>query len=382
MLLLALLACGDSADVATAAPSPLDGAWVAEVARTPARFAAVVDTDREGWIALHKNDWVTAAKGAGAPAKRAAAELAVLHAVLAATSNDAWRALGTTWEQRGNFPTDSVLPKLVALAAKDAGDQTAWARWEKLPGRADPALDARLALHGTVRKGEADRAALLEAAARPMIEEPIADGHRPFWDPMLHLSLSQSYGRTLTAGYPTEPLERTLFSGAVDPADGSPTATWAALGLRMPNKDDVDACREGVRAFDDQVASWRIALDSTAGTDGAAILKDLRLVDVLRARALVDWGVDALENDRPRCALAFAQMALDHEHARAITPLNSPTLFAVMAQANLRTGHTREALDALEVLVGPFPETTGLDETVGDLAVLTGLDRAGDSREN
>jgi len=62
--------------------------------------------------------------------------------------------------------------------------------------------------------------------------------------------------------------------------------------------------------------------------------------------------------------------------------LNPPTLFAVSAAANLRTGRTREALDALEVLVGAYPEIKGLDETVGDLAVLQGLDRAGDSREN
>ena len=57
-------------------------------------------------------------------------------------------------------------------------------------------------------------------------------------------------------------------------------------------------------------------------------------------------------------------------------------LFAVLATANLQTGHTREALDALQVLVGPWPEVTGLDELVGDLAVLEGIHRSGDSREN
>ncbi len=381
-LALLLAGCEDAGDVATAAPSPLDRTWIATIVAEPARFQALVDADRAGWVALHKNDWNAAATGTGPAAKRAAAELGVLHAVLAETSNHAWRALGATWEQRGHFPTDSVLPRLIALASKDAGDATAAARWEGLPGRADPALDARVALHGQVRKGEGDRAALLAAATRPLLEEPLQDGKRPFWDPMLHLTLSQSYSRVVTTGYPTDPLERSVFSGAIDPADGSPGASYAALGLAVPPTDDVDACRETVRAFDRQLDAWKPALAATASDDGKAILNDLRLVEGLRARAVVDWAVDALAAGHPRCALAMAEMALDHEHPREVTPTNPPTLFAVLAQANLRTGRTREALDALEVLVTPFPETTGLDETVGDLAVLTGLDRAGDSREN
>lgn len=383
MLLLAtLLACGGSADVATAAPSPLDTTWVATIVKDPARFGTHIEKEREGWIALHANDWTRASQGAGAPAKRAAAELAVFHAVLARTSNEAWRALGTTWEQRGSFPTDSVLPRLVGLAARDAGDATAAARWESLPGRADPALDARVELHTRVRKGEADRAELLSTATAPLLHEPRPEGRRPFWDPLLHLSLSQSHGRAIQADYPTDPLDRTLFSGAVAADDGSPAATLAALGLSLPTTDDVDACREAARGLDRQLDAWKPTLAAGASEDGKALLADLRLVEGFRSRALVDWAVDALEADRPRCALALGEMALDHEHPRAVTPLNSPTLFAVLAQANLRTGRTREALDALEVLVTPFPETTGLDETVGDLAVLVGLDRAGDSREN
>ncbi len=382
LLLFSLLACGGAADVATPVPSGLDETWVATVVRAPERFDALVGTDRAGWIALHKNDWTTASYGGGVASQRAAAELAVLHGVLAGVSNDAWRAIGTTWEQRGNFPMDSALPRLIALASRDAGDETAATRWEKLPGRADPSLDERIALHARVRKGDADRGILLAASAQPMLEEVVSDGKRPFWDPMLHLTLSQSYGRVITAAYPTDPLERGLFSGMIDPADGAPAASRAKLGLTTPQSDDVEACRELVRGFDRALDGWKTALTATAPEAGKVLLDDLRLVDGLRARAIVDWSVEALGEDRPRCALAMAQMALDHEHPRAITPLNSPTLFAVLAQANLRTGHTREALDALEVLVAPFPETTGLDETVGDLAVLAGLDRAGDSREN
>lgn len=382
MLLLALLACGGAGDAPPVAPSSLDASWVAQIVKDPEKFIAIIEKDREGWVALHANRWTDASAGSGVVSRRAAAELAVLHAVLARTSNDAWRALATTWEQRGAFPTDSVLPRLVGLAARDAGDPTAAARWESLPARTDAALDARLVLHERVRKGELERAELLAVAGAPIVQEPRPEGPRPYWDPLLHLSLSQSFGRTIQAGYPEDTLERALFSGAVDQADGSPAASLAKLGLSMPGSDEVDACREVARDFDRQLDAWRPALDAAAPDDGRALLNDLRLVEGLRARALVDWAVDALEAGRPRCALAFAELALDHENPRAITPLNSPTLFAVIAQANLRTGRTREALDALEVLVTPFPETTGLDETVGDLAVLAGLDRAGDSREN
>jgi hypothetical protein len=383
LVLLTLMACGGASDVAVTEASPLDGTWLATVLKEPARFQAVVDADRVGWIALHKNDWTAATSGSGAPAKRAAAELAVFHAVLAQTSGEAWRALANTWEGRGSFPTDSVLPRLVALAAKDAGDATAATRWERVPGRADPALDARIALHARVRKGEAERGALLEVATTPLVEEPNGSAKRPLWDPMLHLSLSQSYGRTIASGYPTDSLDRGLFSGMVDPEDGSPARSLAKLGLTMPSTDDFDACRDTSRAFTDRLSTWYLAFDAASGTDDSrALERDLRLVDGFRSRALVDWAVDALASGRPRCALALAELALDHEQPRAVTPLNSPTLFAVIAQANLRSGRTREALDALEVLVLPFPETTGLDETMGDLAVLEGLDRAGDSREN
>jgi hypothetical protein len=383
VVLLTLWACSGTADVATA-PSVMDGSWLGIIAKDPKQFEQTISDSREGWIALHKNDWLTAVSAPGAPGRRAAAELSVFHALLAGTSNEAWRALGTTWERRGNLPTNSVIPRLVALAAKDAGDTTAQMRWEKLPSRADVALDARVALHQDVRKGTGAPTALLSVAGQPMLEEPVSadpsEGSRALWDPLLHHTLAQFWARGVAAeGYPSA-MAGALFTGGIDPADGSPAATLAKLGLHAPVTDDVDACREAIRTLDRELDAWKS--NPAHGDDARALFADLRLVEGLRARALVDWGVDALGADHPRCALAMAEMALDHESPRAITPINSPTLFAVMAQANLRTGHTREALDALQVLVGAYPEVTGLDETVGDLAVLEGLDRTGDSREN
>ena len=172
------------------------------------------------------------------------------------------------------------------------------------------------------------------------------------------------------------------LSAGIDPADPGMAAGLARLGLTDPGKDDVDACRDLARALDRQLDSWQTVLDASAPEDGKALVHDLRLVAGLRSRVLVLWGVEALRADRPRCAGAWAELALDHEHPREITPVNPPTLFAVAAAANLRTGRTREALDALEVLTTAYPQIHGLDETVGDLAVLQGLDRNGVSREN
>lgn len=380
-MLLLLLACGGDADVATPAPSPLDSSWVGVIVREPARFSTVTGGDRAGWIALHKNAWPEAATGAGVTAARAQQELATFHEVLADLSDRAWHILGTTWEQRGTLPTDSALPRLVALAEKDAGEESEAARWQGLPGRDDPRVAERVALHEAWRKGEGTRDALLTAASAALVEETVPDGVRTLWDPLLHRSLAVGYTRGAGPAV-TDPLERDLFSSGLDPADPGVAAGLTRLALTAPATDDADACRELARGLDRQLDAWQTVLDASAPEEGKALLHDLRLIPGLRSRVLTAWGVEALRSDHPRCAGAYAELALDHEHPREITPLNPPTLFAVAAAANLRTGRTREALDALQVLSTAYPEIHGLDETVGDLAVLQGLDRNGVSREN
>jgi hypothetical protein len=57
-------------------------------------------------------------------------------------------------------------------------------------------------------------------------------------------------------------------------------------------------------------------------------------------------------------------------------------LQAILIEAQLRTGHTREALDCIQPLLAAYPAATGLNEVLGDLAILQGLDRYGDSKEN
>ena len=91
---------------------------------------------------------------------------------------------------------------------------------------------------------------------------------------------------------------------------------------------------------------------------------------------------EALNQGHPKQAVVLVQYAMDLNAPRTLGPVNGPTHFAVLAQAHLESGHTREALDALEVLARSYPEAVGADEILGDLAILEGLDRQGDSKEN
>jgi hypothetical protein len=136
-----------------------------------------------------------------------------------------------------------------------------------------------------------------------------------------------------------------------------------------------------VRALDARLDAWEAEQVAAATPEGQALYRDLQLVPVYRSRLLVEQTRRALQDGRPHQALAIAQRALDVEHARSVGPINPPELFALLAEANLRTGRTREAKDALAVLLPGWPWLRGLDETLGDLAVLEGIGRGGDSKE-
>lgn len=407
LILLALGCTGPAAPDPVAAP--LASSWITTVVREPQRFTAVVDADgaREGWVALHRNDLAAASAAGGRPGARAAEELGRFHEVLARASDQAWLSVGARWESLGGPPADSALPLLVWAAAEEARDEASARRWRELaqarpgavgslasrwtsplspPEGADPLLE-RARRHAQAREAGAEPGLFREAGERPLVvERPAAAEGRPaversLWDPWLHHTLTQLWASRATAA-PADALADALFSASLTGAEPLPTQL-AALGLTVPQgPDEPERCRELVRGLDAILDPWAGQLAAEATDDGKALLNDLRLVPVTRARLLTRLGVDALAERRPACALAYAELARDHQDGRALTPVNSPTLFAVLATANLQTGHTREALDALQVLVGPWPEVTGLDELVGDLAVLEGIHRSGDSREN
>lgn len=405
MLLLALAACTSEAPAPPARVGGLAESWIAAVVAEPARFTQTVDAGgREGWVALHANDWPTAAATDGAAAQRADASLAELHTILARLHARAWLDLGRTWEGRGSVPADSAFPLFVSAAAREAGDAVTADRWltvarastraevaalagdwaDPLASAAAGELPERARAHARARRDPAALPALLPLLAAPAWREPAgAQGERAFWDPFVHRTLAAAHRARAEARPDPEGLAAELFLPRLGPPGGALDTDLTALGLALPvGADDPEACREVVRGLDALLDPWAAQLAHGAPPDGQALLADLRLVPATRARVLVGLGQEALVSGRPRCALAYADLALDHESPRAIGPTNPPTLFALLAAANLETGRTRESLDALEVLSGTFPEVAGLDETVGDLSVLVGLTRSGDSREH
>ena len=419
LLGLALLLAGCSGDGAPAnsglSADPLDGGWVETVAMKPAAFAEVVsDQSRAGWIALHANRYQeAAAHGEPVVTARAQEALAVLNEDLARLSHLTWQRTFTEWESRSGIPEGSAIPLVAALDALDAGDAEAGKRWLQSAHPAEAGLASFASRLGqgieaaaTGQEPQARCLALqLAARASGQIESlgdcgeaPFAEGdagQHTLYDPLIYRTLATAWRAGIVAApRPPASLPSLLFSASWNQADlsarqaGSTTMgaepTLVALGIQSnpPEKEDPQWARERVRALDRALDEWGARLAQQAPAEGQSLLSGLDLIAGYRSRLLVDWTRAALLADRPHEALATAQLALDVEHGREVGPKNPPSLFVVLAEANLRTGRTREALDALRPLVEPYPYVHGLTETVGDLAILEGMGRQGDSKEH
>ena len=377
LLGLALSACDVAEPTLAPPPNRLDEGWIDDIVRFPDNFTSRVAANRDGWIALHQNDWQAAAAGGGDPAARAHLELAEFYGILAVANAKAWSLLDERWSSRG-LSNAAIVTEFRWAAA-----------WT---GPLHDALSERLALgagkerwtiHQQVRNGTLPAAAATSVAKVPVVTEVVDGTERRHHDPwtLATLAIVESQAAANVTPNDLELFSHTLLGSSVDGNAISlpPVAGMADHG--EPAVVDADACRDRVRGLDTEIAAWETQLAGSAPTEGRALLDDLRLVDSTRARALVSLAIEALELNRPGCALALSQLALDHESPRAISAVNSPTLFAVTAQAQLALGHSREALDAIEVLVPHYPAVAALDETIGTLVVLDGLDRRGESRE-
>ncbi len=403
---------------------PLDDSWVAQVVSDPSQFTAALGDARAAWAALHRSDLAAAASAGGPAGVRAEVALADLHGDLAQLSALAWSATAETWEARTGLPEGSAISWFVGLAVLESGDAQRAAAWLTRASDADEAavrqaasalldvgglgpVDAgdnpllrRYSAHLAARAPGGDPAPLVASATRPVHSEAARGGlERVFYDPQIHWTLADAW-RPERGALPAD-LQGLLFSPCLTADDlaadrarqdggGAPGSqcaraeSWSALGLdTSPGADDdAERARALVRSLDKVLDPWAARLAESATPEGRELLEGLRLVPVLRSQALLSLARQALEAEHPRQALAFAQLALDFENPRDLSPINAPGLFAVLAEANLRTGHTREALDALQVLVEVFPETAAVDEVVGDLAILQAMDRHGDSKEN
>ncbi|TNE89113.1 MAG: hypothetical protein EP330_11785 [Deltaproteobacteria bacterium] len=396
LAVLLLVGCG-SAPEATGPTLP--ESWLEAVIREPARFEQLlVQTPREGWVALHAHDATTAYDAFDGPnpavrraRARAAWELGRVHEVLGSLHVEVERAYHTESAKRPGG-ADAEAP--AHLAAANACEDLAGA----------DALGERLSAHRAARES-ADPTALLEQASRPVQRSSEPAAHTWF-DPCLHTSLAHVWDQRAlvdldatrwseASAWADGELESTLFAAWLDrtdlrrtlDAERSPGSFAAmspatrALGLPDRVPGDPDAARAEVRALDEALDTWRERLAIEAPAEGATLQGELGLFARFRQEWLLARATWALEEGEALEALALLEAARDVT-ARDVGPANSPRLFALLAAARFGAGREREALDALHPLSEPFPEILGLRERLGDLTVLRGLTRTGDSKEN
>lgn len=434
LVLVAACSGGDGETAPTLDPS-MDEGWIGELVRAPERFAELTEGPaRAGWVALHGGDLRGAAEAFpdGVGRARAYWALAEVEADLARLSHRVWEQTFRTWAERGELPTGSAIPVVAALNALDAEDPDGARAWLARGGSyASPSLSAvATALQGGLvplgdpalaqtdparcinaeleARRTLDRDALGDCASRPLVSEGSPDAPRRLYDPLLFSTLhlldqaagtaavgGRSMGEALSRG---RVLESLLFSAwwseaelradlalqRLDPAFsvGKRSPDWLMQPAVGPVLPSPDAARDRVALLDRKLDAWLDEQHAQADDAGRELLDNLELGPVWRSQILTGWARAALAADRPTEALVYAQSALDLRSPRAVGPRNPPGLFVVLADANLRTGHAREALDALLPLREVWPETLGLTETLGDLVVLQGLGRPGDSKEN
>ncbi len=371
---------------------------------------------------------------------RALWELAQLYHAFAAAGDLAWERSFATWSEKSTIPTGSALGYVAGLAAIEQGDLEVAGAWFRLCSAArDPQVAEAAAMVADVTPGQpvsgdelpplvqrynlhieartsGDLTALAPLAHQPLITEVETrpDGselERSFYDPQLLRTMAIAYDVQASealggsdpleslGGAPPDSLAALLFgpvtSGGALEAEtarareaprtlGASGPALASLGLdsELPQTDDADWARQQVRQLDTALDAWAASSREGASPDALALLDELQLVAIFRSRVLLAMGRKALLAEHPWQALAFAQLALDLESSRGINHVNHPGLRAIIIEAQLRTGHTREALDAIQPLLEAYPALTGLDEVLGDLAILQGLDRYGDSKEN
>jgi hypothetical protein len=398
-------------------PAPVDLGWVTTMAAEPGRFSALLDaSSREGWIALHANDPL-AALAAFEADHGASSRVGVERALLAeATLQDdlqrlvskAARRLFDGWLVRGELPVSFT--EVRALAMRCGGMPSIDPREGRVTHPAGPVDGSwipqvpegpwrdRLTMH-VAATGAAT--ALRAAAAAPVAT--IADDgfDRTLYDPCVHATLARA-ARDGLGGDPSATARgwadpgASLFAPWLDTADlaeqlerapeqlgASSDRLRDALGLPVdvPATDDPDEARREVRDLDTRLAALRAGLLAGASDDSAALIEQVGLVERLRAEVLVARARRDLRAGHAQRALATLSLARDVT-SRTIGPATSPALIALLAEANLDSGRAREALDALQILHAARPEVTGARELLGDLAILQGLDRHGDSKEH
>ena len=140
----------------------------------------------------------------------------------------------------------------------------------------------------------------------------------------------------------------------------------------------LEQARQAGRRLSESIDTWQ---EAWAGQPGAALLAELDIAQRQRAMWVTLRADVLLSLGRPDLALAILEPAVDVAHPE-VGARNPPMLYGLLAEARLRSGRGRLALDALRPLVERSASVTPLAELAADLVVLRGIDRQGDSKEN
>ena len=277
----------------------------------------------------------------------------------------------------------------------------------KLPDDVPSSIRARNLLHVQLLQGEPTAWEHLGSIADQPVHREAADGfERRHMDPCIDATLSAAWRMRALQRTPPESslgdwgqaladagLEGSLFApwpdaqrlspqGAASPLESTFAAQLWSLpdGLTLPLDGPPEALQESIRAF----SLWTDATNDAlvaAHPQRSDHIQGLGLLKSYRQDVLIEAAREALLSDRPQPALTLLNAAIDRTDAD-VGVANDPNLYVLLAEARLRAGRTRQALDALEPLTGRVPSVASARELVGDLAVMESMGRVGDSKEN
>lgn len=405
------------------APEVTGLGWVSEIAWHPDHYAATTSAEKAAWDLFRQHDlkgaWDAFPDGEGRA--RIAWDLGVLHEDLARLSSDVNESLWTTWAAKGGMPPEGPLIAALSASCSRRESATSWAP-KVAPGPDRGLADAiiqgrrpedvstggpfgrRINVHRSAI-GASDPSLLTALAETPVTIRTETVDRKPvdrvFWDPCLHRALADAWfaraaaitgrgpGWKSIAGIasPDKGLAGTMFAAWLTSDDvhselavlqrpgelgaRSPTARKLGVGSGEFPSDEPQSGTQEVAVLDAGLDAWSARITDQAPPEGAALVRDLGLVGSFRQEWLIARARLALADDQPNVAQALL------EEARARGDAGDPGLEAVLADARFRTGDLGQTMRSLEALQAKFPETRGLHETLADLAVLHGLDRAG-----
>jgi hypothetical protein len=336
MLLAALeLLFGCGGEPARSVDDPaVDGGWI-DVIADRTRFDTQMKTDgRPAWIALHagrlEDAWAAMETDAGRA--RAEVELAELHDALSDVHRHAAIALATEWDEA---------PEAVVDAGEAAADCAT--------RPASPELAERFDL----------------PAAKP----PEQRASEPVWT-------LEEEGFTRVVHDPCASFRMARDWRPAESPEGLPASLFGPLPMQPSETLDAEAARVDLRRIDATLDALR-----TRHPDDDGVFAGLGVYGIARIRTAAMLAGQALDDaerlEQVEYARTLLQLAPPPERP-AVGPMTPPVVYARLAEAELRSGRTRQALDWL----APLGDTaTGVRETVSDLAVLRSLSHVGDSKE-